>query len=166
MKKIISLFSALILIMVFSVSCYAYDTTQGDISLNSSSVNNLLSLAFNYDSFLFSDYMIYQSDQNTVTLVWSDKLNFSESLVSSESSVTFISAVSDGNGNFTYSEGDSDSFIIYVSNTVVSNVQSLGFKSTLYSQNYNYSLLRYFGIFALSCILVITVLNLRKVNSH
>lgn len=166
MKKIISLFSALIFIMVCSVSCYAYDSTQGDISPNSASVNNLLSLAFNFDSFLFSDYMIYQSDLNTVTLVWCDKLNYSEGLVSSESSVHFISAVSDGSGNFTYSEGDSDNFFLYVSNTVVSNVQSLGFKSTLYSQSYNYSLLRYFGIFAMACLLVITVINLRKVNSH
>lgn len=145
------------------MSAFAYDVTSSDVVNNSSVVNNLISLAMNYDSFLFSDFVIYNQGVSTV-LVWSSDLNYDSNLLSSDS-VEYVSAAEDGTGNYIYDSGEIEFFQIVINNTVVSNLEGLGFKSNLYSQFYNYGLLKLFGIFAMSCLLVITLVNLRKGSS-
>lgn len=165
--KFLKIFLCSILIVtVFTMSAFALSSsTYGDMNVTSTQTQNLLSLAMNYDSFLMSDYVIYQSEQYSYYIVWTDKLNVSSNTVSSEGSVEYIRYYrngSTGNYSYSYDYGTDSTFRLTANHQTVSNVEGLGFKSELwqsFKDSYNR---RYFQIFGMAALLVIMFVTLRK----
>lgn len=166
MKFFKILLCSVIIMAVFSMSCFALSSsTYGDMSSNSTQVQNLLSLAMNYDSFLYSDYVIYQSEQYSWYIVWADKLDYSSGSVSSEGSVEYIRYYRNGsnmNYSYSYDYGTDSTFRLSVNHQTVSNVNGLGFKSELYQTFRDSHYTRYFQIFGMAALLVIMFVTLRK----
>lgn len=165
--KFFKIFLCSVIIMaVFSMSAFAFSTsTYGDMSSNSTQVQNLLSLAMNYDSFLYSDYVIFQNGQYSWYIVWSDKLEVSSGAVSSEGPVEYISYIRTGSGydySYNYTYGTDESFSLSGTHLTVSNVDGLGFKSELYQTFRDSHYTRYFQIFGMAALLVIMFVTLRK----
>lgn len=164
MKKILSVFLTVLLIGVFCMNAFAFShSTYGDLSQSSSQATNLLSYAMNYDSFLYSDFVIYQSEQYSYYLVWTDKLTYNGSRVSADGDVQFISYIRNGlNYSYTYNYGVSNDFSLNVNHMVVSNVDGLGFRSSFYNEFVFFDNFKNFSIFGLSAILLIALCNIRR----
>lgn len=140
-------------------------TTYADLSSTSGTVQNLLSYAMNYDSFLYSDYVIFQNGQYSYYIVWADKLVYSSGKVTAEGSVEYISYIRTGSNydySYEYFYGTDDSFSLTVSHMTVSNVDGLGFKSELYQSFRDSHYTRYFQIFGMAALLVIAFVTMRK----
>lgn len=166
MKKILSvLVVSLLLIGVLTMNAFAFShSTYGDLSSTSSQASNLLSYAMNFDSFLYSDFVIYQASQYSYYLVWSDQLEYNGSSVTSEGDIQYISYIRDGSSyNYSYSYGATSDFSLSVNHMTVSNVDGLGFKSSLFNEFQFFDNFKNFSIFGLSALLVIAVCSLRKV---
>ena len=166
MKFLKILLCSVIIISVFSVSAFALSSsTYGDLSSTSSQATNLMSLAMNYDTFLHSDYVIYQDAQYSYYIVWSEKLTNSSGTVSSSGKVEYIHYSRSGSGtnySYSYDYGTDSTFRLTANHQTVSNVQGLGFKSELWQSFRDSYYTRYFQIFGMAALLVIMFVTLRK----
>lgn len=156
------------IMVVFSMPALALSSsTYADLSATSSTTQNLISCAMNYDSFLFSDYVVFQNGQYSYYIVWSDKLEYSSGTVSSDSPIEYISYIRTGSGydySYNYSYGTDETFSLNVFNMTVSNVEGLGSRSELFSTFLSQHQSRLYQIFSLAIIIVIAFVTLRKGN--
>lgn len=140
-------------------------STYADLSPTSNNVQNLLSCAMNYDSFLYSDYVVFQDGQYSYRIVWADKLTVSGSTVSSDSSVEYITYSRNGSNydyTYVYDYGTDSTFRLSANHLIVSNVEGLGARSELYSNFQNLVQSKHFRIFMIALTMVIAFVTLRK----
>lgn len=166
MKKMFSVFLVFLLLMViFSMNAFALsNSTYTDLSSTSSQASNLLSYAMNFDNFLYSDFVIYQSAQYSYFIVWADKLTYENGVVTSEGSIQYVSYVrADSSYNYNWQYGESADFTLSVNHMTISNVDGLGFKSSLFNEYIFFDNFKNFSIFGLAALLVVAVCSLRKV---
>lgn len=163
----IFLCSVIIMVVVSLPALALSSSTYADLSATSSHVQNLLSCAMNYNSFLVSDYVVFQNGQYSYYIVWSDKLEYSSGTVSSDSSVEYISYIRTGSGYdyaYNYSYGTVETFDLNVQHMTVSNIEGLGARSELYGNFIFQNQKRLYQIFSLALITVIAFVTLRKGN--
>ena len=155
----------IVVISMFCVNAFALtSSTYGDLSATSSQSQNLLSYAMNYDSFLYSDYVIYQGAQYSYYIVWADKLEYSNGKVTG-SNVEYISYIRNGSGydyHYNYDYGTDSSFTLNVSHMTISNVQGLGLKSEYYTSFLDSHFNKYFIVFGLASLFTLVLTSLRR----
>lgn len=166
MKFLKILLCCVLIMVVFSVSCFALSSsTYADLSPTASQVSNLISAAMNYESFLFSDFVVFQDAQYSYRIVWSDKLEYSSGTVSSDSPVEIITYTRNGSNydyTYTYSYSTDNSFRLTANNLTVSNVEGLGARSELFANFEAINQRRLYQVFSLALIIVIAFVTLRK----
>lgn len=165
--KFLKIFLCSVLIMVvFSVSVFALNSsTYSDLSPSASQVTNLISSAMNYESFLFSDFVVFQDAQYSYRIVWSDKLEYSSGTVSSDSPVEIITYTRTGSGydyTYEYTYSTDSAFRLTVNKLTVSNVEGLGARSEVFANFESINQRRLYQIFSLALIIVISFVTLRK----
>lgn len=152
-----------IIFALFSVSSFALtSTTYADLSSTSSQGQNLLNLALNHDTFKNKDFVIYQDGQYSYYIVWGD-LTYAGSRVSADK-IEYIRYYREGSSyDYTYSYiyGTDTQFSLTVNNLVVSNVDGLGFISTLYEEYENRKFTKEFGIFSCALLFCIALTSFR-----
>lgn len=150
---------------MFCINSFALSSsTYADLSATSSQSQNLISYAMNYDSFLYSDYVIYQSAQYSYYIVWADKLEFKNGTVTGDN-IEYISYIRSGSGydyQYNYDYGTDDSFSLSVNHMTISNINGLGFKSEYYNSFLDSHYNKYFIIFVLAGIFVLVLTSLRR----
>lgn len=162
--KFFKIFLCFVLICsVFCVSSFALSTsTYADLSSTSSTGQNLINLALNYDTFENSDFVIFQDGQYSYYIVWGD-LTYNASSVSG-SEIEYISYVREGSSydyTYSYNYGTDSAFSLTVSNLTVSNIDGLGFISTIYEEHESRLNQKIFDIFIYSTLFVIALTSLR-----
>lgn len=134
MKFIKILICCVCLVSVFTVNCFALSSgTYSDLASTSSNVTNLINYAMSYDTFITSDYVVYQSAQYEYYIVWGD-LTYNGTQVQG-SDINYISYIRSGSGydyTYSYSSGTDTNFTLIVSHIVTSNIPELGFTSSVY----------------------------------
>ncbi len=170
MKKLLIFIITFCLIFSLSINCFAFsDSTYSDLYPTSSQVSNLINYAMSYSDFVNSDYVCYQVADYSYCIVWSDELVLSDSVVSAAEGVNYIiSSCSDPQAlivDYNYQYGSSDSFSLNCNHMVVSNIDSLGFTSSLYSQYYFYDVCKNFLILGLAGVLFICLSSFRRQNN-
>lgn len=155
---------SIIIIAVFSFNAFALSgSTYADLSQSSSTVQNLISYANNYDDFITSDFVVFQSGQYSYYIFWGD-IEFDGTLVTA-SEAQCISYIREGSGydySYTYTYSDKQTLSLTVNHLVVSNVDELGSTSALYEEykiNYSDTAL---GVFMLALIFVLMCLAFRR----
>lgn len=155
---------SVIIFALFVVPSFALSSsTYADLSSTSSTGQNLLNLALNHDSFRNKDFVIFQNAQYSYYIVWSDNLEYSGVSVSADE-IEYIQYVREGSGyDYTYSYiyGTDTQFSLTVNNLTVSNVDGLGFISTLYEEHENRKFTKEFGIFSTALLFVLALTSLR-----
>lgn len=166
MKFFKILLCSIIITAVFSLSCFAMNyLTYADLSPTSSQVTNLISSAMNYETFLFSDFVVFQDGQYSYRIAWSDKLDYSSGMVSSESPVEIITYARTGSNydyTYVYSYSTDNNFRLSADRLTVSNVEGLGARSEVFANFESIHQRRLFQIFSLALITVIAFVTLRK----
>lgn len=149
---------------LFSVNCFALTAgTYSDLAQSSTQVQNLISFAHSYDSFINSDFVVFQNGQYSYYIFWGDLEYNGSSVTASEAE--YISYIREGSGydyTYSYSYGDSEALSLTVSNLVVSNIDELGSSSALYEQYKSYNRDKAFGIFILAVLIVLMFLAFRR----
>ena len=153
-----------LIVCVFSLNAFAFSgSTYGDLSQSSSNVDNLISYAYNFDSFLGSDFVVFQSGQYSYYIFWGD-IDYENSRVTADKA-EYISYIREGSGSsyaYTYSHGVNESLSLNVNKLVVSNIDELGSVSSLYEDlNNNHRILTVFVIL-LGFIFVLMALAFRR----
>lgn len=154
----------ILIICVFSLNVFAYSgSTYTDLSQSSSTVQNLISYAYNYDSFLGSDFVVFQDGQYSYYIFWGD-IDYDGTLVTADEA-EYISYVRQGSVydySYIYTHNVDESLSLTVNKLVVSNIDELGSVSSLYEDlNHNYRVLTLFVIL-LAFIFVLMVLAFRR----
>lgn len=107
----------------------------GNVTSTSSTANDLVNYAINYDTFLNSDFVIFQNGQYEYYIVWGDLTSTTNKITGSE--VEFIKYYRDNASsgyNYTtyYAHGTDSSFTLNLNNySVVSNI-GIGFTNETY----------------------------------
>lgn len=155
---------SVIIFSLFVVPSFALSSsTYADISSTSSTGQNLLNLAFNHDSFKNKDFVIYQDGQYSYYIVWSDKLVYSGSSVSADE-IEYISYIRTGSSYdyaYSYTYGTDSKFSLTVNHLTVSNVDGLGFISTVYEEHEARQNQKTFDIFIFAILFVVALTSLR-----
>ena len=154
----------ILIICVFSLNAFAFSgSTYGDLAQSSSNVQNLITYAYNYDSFLGSDFVVFQDAQYSYYIFWGD-LDYEGSVVSADEA-EYICYSREGSGasySYSYSYAEDIPLSLTVNKLVVSNIDELGSVSALYEEiNHNYRVLSLFVIL-LAFTFVIMVLAFRR----
>ncbi len=154
----------IIVFVLFTANCFALSaSTYADLAQSSTQVQNLISYAHSYNSFINSDFVVFQSGQYNYYIFWGD-LNYNGSSVTA-SEAECISYYREGSGydyQYRYSYDDSENLSLTVNNLVVSNVDELGSSSALYEEFKSYNRDKAFGIFILAVLIVIMFLAFRR----
>lgn len=164
MKFLKILLCCVLIFAVFSLNAFAYSgSTYADLSQSSSNVQNLITYAYNFDSFLGSDYVVFQDAQYSYYIFWGDIKYEGSSVTSDEAE--YIRYYREGSGtsySYTYDHSEDVPLSLSVNKLVVSNIDELGSVSSLYEElNHNYRVLTLFVIL-LAFIFVIMVLAFRR----
>lgn len=161
MKKI---FCLILCLFLFALPCSAlsHDTYNG-LNQSSSTVQNLISMAMNYDNFLESKYVVYQSSQYDYYIVWGDLyLNDNAQIVSNGEVVYIRYYRTDTYNTYEYVPSTDSSFTLTVYDMITTNVGGIGMQSQLFREYNTQNILRNFSIFALGILFVILLVNLRR----
>lgn len=154
----------ILIVSVFSLNAFAFSgSTYADLSQSSSNVDNLISYAYNFDSFIGSDYVVFQDSQYSYYIFWGD-LKYEGSRVTSEEA-EYIRYYREGSGvsySYSYEHSEDVPLSLTVNKLVVSNIDELGSVSSLYEDlNHNYRILTVFVIL-LAFIFVLMALAFRR----
>lgn len=164
MKVLKIMLCSVIIFALFSVNCFALSSsTYTDLSQSSSTVQNLISFANNYDSFINSDFVVFQNGQYSYYIFWGD-LKYNGTSVTADKA-EYISYIREGSGYdyvYQYSYGNEEALSLTVSNTVISNIDELGSSSALYAQYKSYETDKMFFVFILACLIVSMFLSFRR----
>lgn len=159
MNKIICIFLCLAL---FALPCSALShSTYQALSQSNTNVQNLISLAVNYDNFAESDFVCYQNGQYSYYIVWGD-LFVENDNVYSNSEVNYISYSRNDDYTYSYNSGIDRSFSLTVYDVFVSNIDGWGMRSSLYSEYEFQQNFVKFAIFGTGILFVILLTKLRK----
>lgn len=154
----------IMIFVLFSVNCFALNaSTYADLAQSSSQVQNLISYAHSFDSFINSDFVVFQSGQYSYYIFWGDLEYNGTSVTASEAEC--ISYYREGSGydyQYHYVYDDSEDLSLTVSNLVVSNIDELGSSSALYEEFRSYNRDKAFGIFILAVLIVTMFLAFRR----
>ncbi len=167
MSKFLKAFSlSLLFVLVFSLNVFAFSTsTYNDVSATSSTAQNLIYKAVNYDSFENSDFIIFQNEQYSYYIVWGD-LKYNGSSVTG-SNVEYIQYFRSGSGfdyQYYYQYSTDTQFSLSVNNEVVTNIDGLGFVSPQYREfDYQNNSIRLL-IFICACAGAVMILTFRGVS--
>lgn len=152
------------IIAVFSVNAFALSgTTYADLSQSSSTVQNLISYANNYDDFISSDYVVFQNGQYSYYIFWGDLEYNGTSVTASEAQC--ISYIREGSGydySYTYTYSDKQTLSLTVNHTVISNIDELGSSSALYEEYKQNFRSTAFNVFILAFLFVLMILAFRR----
>ena len=153
-------------LFLFALPCSALShSTYSGLSQNNSNVTNLISMALNYDNFLESKYVVYQSGQYDYYIVWGDLyINGSGNIVS-DAEVIYIRYYRTGSGTnyyYEYLPGTDSSFNLTPYDMIVTNVGGIGMQSQLFREYDYQENFKKFAIFGTSVMFVILLTKLRK----
>lgn len=147
---------------LFALPCSALShSTYQALSQNNSNVQNLISLALNYDNFTESQFVCYQNGQYSYYIVWGD-LFVENDNVYSNTEVNYISYTRNDDYTYSYTSGTSSNFSLTVYDVFVSNIDGWGMRSALYSEYEYQENFEKFAIFGTSILFVILLTKLRK----
>lgn len=154
----------IMIIAVFSLNAFALTgSTYADLSQSSSTVQNLISYANNYDDFISSDYVVFQSGQYSYYIFWG-KIDYNGTSVTA-SDAQCISYIREGSGYdyaYRYSYSDKQSLSLTVNHTVISNIDELGSTSALYSEYKQNFRVTAFNVFIIAFLFVLVILAFRR----
>ena len=153
-------------LFIFALPCSALShSTYNGLSQSSSTVQNLISMALNYENFLDSKYVVYQSAQYDFYIVWGDlSLNDNGQIVS-EGDVTYIRYYRTGSGTnyyYEYLPGTDSSFSLTVYDMITTNIGGIGMQSQLFREYDTQENFEKFAIFGTAVLFVILLTKLRK----
>lgn len=160
-KKLICI---LLCLFLFALPCSALShSTYNGLSQSSSTVQNLISMALNYDNFLDSKYVVYHSGQYDYYIVWGDlSLNATGQIVS-EGDVIYIRYYrTDNYSTYEYLPGTDSSFTLTVYDMITTNIGGIGMQSQLFREYDTQENFEKFAIFGTALIFVILLTKLRK----
>lgn len=161
MKKFICICLCL---FVFAFPCSALShTTYSGLSQSNSTVQNLISMAMNYDNFIDSKYVVYQAGQYDYYIVWGDLILNENGQIVSNGDIIYIRYHRVDNFNtYEYSPNTDSNFTLSVMDMIVTNVGGIGMQSQLFREYYTQQNIIYFCIFGFSALFVIMLTRLRK----
>lgn len=130
----------LVSFLLLSADAFAFNVsgTYGHASSTNSNVINLVNYAANYDSFMESDFVVFQDEQYSYYIVWGElEKNGKNGVVSvGDSSVEYIRYYRiDGSSygsNYDYLYGVDSSFSLSSDYICTSNIEGFGFRSSTY----------------------------------
>lgn len=154
-----------LLLCVLSVNALAFNgSTYGDMASSSTTTQNLLNFAMNFDSFKNSDYVIFQNAQYSYYIVWGD-LTYNDTSVTANQ-INYVQYYREGSGYdyiYNYAYGTDNAFNLNVGNVVISNIEGLGMSSNLYRDYEYYQKTDLYVILFGGALLVIMILTFRSV---
>lgn len=161
MKKFICIFLCL---FVFAFPCSALShTTYSGLSQSNSTVQNLISMAMNYDNFIDSKYVVYQAGLYDFYIVWGDLiLNENGQIVSSGDIIYIRYHRVDNYNTYEYTPNTDSTFTLSVMDMIVTNVGGIGMQSQLFREYFTQQNIIYFCIFGFAALFVIMLTRLRK----
>lgn len=165
-KRVFCITFCFILIFVFFVvpcSAISFSSTYSDLSYSSSTVNNLITYAMNYDSFLNREFVVFRPSQYDYYIVWGH-LRLSGSSVTSTGQVEYIRYYRDTYGDYHYQYSTDTDFLLNSDNVNISNIDGYGFKSPTFSTFKFESDVLSISIFSLGFIFLIALCRLRRSN--
>ncbi len=161
MKKFLCIILCLFLFALPS-SALSHSTYNG-LSQSNSTVQNLISMALNYDNFLDSKYVVYQSGQYDYYIVWGDLYINNSGYIVSEGDVIYIRYYRTDNYNtYEYLPGTDSSFNLTPYDMIVTNVGGIGMQSQLFREYDHQENFEKFAIFGTAVLFVILLIKLRK----
>lgn len=120
-------------------------------------------MALNYDNFLESKYVVYQSDTYDYYIVWGDLSLNDNGQVVSEGDVVYIRYYRTDNYNsYEYIPGIDSSFTLTVYDMIVTNIGGIGMQSQLFREYDTQVNFEKFAIFGTALMFVILLTKLRK----
>ena len=158
------LFCFIFCLFLLALPCSALShSTYNGLSQSSSTVQNLISMALNYDNFLDSKYVVYQSGQYDYYIVWGDLyINDSGNIVS-EGEVIYIRYYrTDTYSTYEYVPGTDSSFSLTPYDMIVTNIGGIGMQSQLFREYDTQENFEKFAIFDTAVLFVILLTKLRK----
>ena len=160
-KKLICI---LLCLFLFALPCSALShSTYNGLSQSSSTVQNLISMALNYDNFLESKYVVYQSGQYDYYIVWGDLSLNDNGQVVSEGDVIYIRYYrTDTYNSYEYLPGTDSSFTLTVYDMITTNIGGIGMQSQLFREYDTQENFEKFAIFGTALMFVVLLTKLRK----
>lgn len=161
MKKIVCILLCLIL---FALPCSALShSTYNGLSQNNSTVQNLISMAINYDNFLDSKYVVYQSSQYDFYIVWGDLYLDDNTDFVSNGDIIYIRYYRTANNNsYEYVVGTDKTFRLSPYHMITTNVGGIGMQSQLFREYDTQNNIKNFSIFGFAVLFVIMLTRFRK----
>lgn len=122
-------------------------------------------MALNYDNFLESKYVVYQSGQYDYYIVWGDLYLSDNGPIVSDGEVTYIRYYRAGSGTsfyYEYAPGTDNSFSLNVFDMITTNIGGIGMQSQLFREYDTQENFESFAIFGTALMFVILLTKLRK----
>lgn len=159
MKKFICIVLSLFL---FVVPCSALShTTYNGLSQNNSNVQNLISMAMNYDDFIDSKFVVYQYEQYGYCIAWGDLYLSENGSIKSNGDITYIRYYRTDNYNtYEYFPSTDTSFNLTVYDMITTNIGGIGMQSQLFRDYYTQQNIIYFCVFGFASLFVIMLTRL------
>lgn len=142
----------------------------GTVTSSSSQAVNLLNYAMTFDSFKFSEYVIFNDSDYSYYIVWGDLKN-ENGKVTSSGAVDYIRyyriSSSGYNNTYVYDVGSDGSFDLSLSEEYIctSNVPGAGFRSQVGEEYEFYNSASMFLIFAVAMLFAIMIKSFRGFKS-
>lgn len=150
-KFIISLCIFVCLFSFTILPCSALEVSpSNNVVSTSSNASNLINYANSYDSFIYSDFVVFQSGDYEYYIVWCDELTVNNSVVTG-TDIEYIRYYRSGNvGNsYLYRYGTDKNFKLNLNDYIVTSNINIGMTSSVYSDyrtNFNITYLLVIGV--------------------
>lgn len=158
-SKLCFLLVALCLVFVpFKSHAMSITSTYSDVTSTSTQAENLYNLAKSYDTFEYSDFVIFRDSQYSYYIVWGDLQVSAETVSGSNVEyVNYYATTTSGYSSTYVYEYDSDSsFSLKSDYVVVSNLDNYGMRFTQYETDVFYRNSVY--IFILICSMLFAIM--------